>query len=119
MTAAPSVEEVVQRASSRAFGRALITNVLRGQLVEAIVAIAIEPEWNWCSQDFASWDFDRADGLRLEVKQSAARQTWLGPEHSRTSCQFDIRSRTEGGRALSLSKSRGVQHSFTSSLTIR
>lgn len=87
-----SIDDIKRRVSDAAFGRPLVTNVLRGLVAEAIVASALEPEWNWCSEDYASWDFERADGLKLEVKQSAARQSWAttGPP---SKCRFDIRAR--------------------------
>lgn len=94
MKLVPSVDEVVARVSREAFGRPLVTNVLRGQVVEAIVALALEPEWTWCAADYRSWDFERADGVRLEVKQSAARQTWAAPAHGRVRPTFDIRARS-------------------------
>lgn len=87
-----SVADIEQRVSAAVFGHPLITNVLRGHVVEAIVATALEPEWNWCGADYASWDFERADGLRLEVKQSANRQTWVGSSSPRAS--FDVAVRT-------------------------
>jgi hypothetical protein len=90
----PSIEDVVARVSREAFGRPLVTNVLRGQVVEAIVAMALEPDWKWCAGDYSSWDFERADGLRLEVKQSAARQTWAAPSHGRINPSFDIKARS-------------------------
>lgn len=58
------------------------------------MATALEPAWRWCSGDWASWDFQRQDGVRLEVKQSASRQTWAAPSHGKVSPNFDIRERT-------------------------
>ncbi|WP_156677946.1 hypothetical protein [Sphingomonas profundi] len=84
--------EIMAAASAAAFGRPLVTNVLRGLVVEAIVAAALCPSWRWCSQDYHAWDFERADGLRLEVKQSAMRQSWESIRPSR--CAFDIAERT-------------------------
>jgi hypothetical protein len=108
----PSVDQVIERVSREAFGRPLITNVLRGHVVEAIIAMALEPQWAWCGSDYSSWDFERADGLRLEVKQSAARQTWEPPAHGIIRTSFDIKKRTgrweganfieEAGRAAHL-----------------
>jgi hypothetical protein len=89
-----SVEQVIERVSKEAFGRPLVMNVLRGHVVEAIVAMALEPEWTWCAGDYSSFDFEQADGLRLEVKQSAARQTWDPPSHGRIYPSFDIKVRT-------------------------
>ena len=67
-------------------------------MAEAIVALALEPEWDWCSADYAGWDFERRDGLRLEVKQSAAMQSWSNRKPSKA--VFDVAARTgywEGG----------------------
>ena len=90
--------EVITKVTEAAFGKPLVTNVLRGQIAEAIVALALEPEWDWCSADYSGWDFERGDGLRLEVKQSAARQSWGTSKPSKAI--FDVAARTghwEGG----------------------
>ena len=84
--------EIVAKVCDAAFGKPLITNVLRAQIVEAMVAIALEPEWHWCGADYAPCDFERSDGMRLEVKQSAARQTWITAKPSKPI--FDIAART-------------------------
>ncbi|MGQ0661860.1 hypothetical protein [Sphingosinicella sp.] len=99
--AAPSVSTILQRAADAAFGKPLVTNIHRGLIAEAVVATALEPEWRWCSEDYASWDFERADGVRLEVKQSAARQTWEKDGDKPSACSFDIaerKGRYEGTR---------------------
>lgn len=88
----PTVDDIQAKVSQSAFGRPLITNVLRGHVVEAIVALALEPEWSWCAEDYSSWDFERADGFRLEVKQSAARQSWATSDKP-SACSFDIAER--------------------------
>lgn len=62
-------------------------------MAEAIIAMLIEPAWRWCSADYAAWDFERHDGVRLEVKQSAARQTWHSAADKPSNCLFDIRAR--------------------------
>ena len=87
------VEDIKRAAAEAAFGRPLITNVLRGLVVETIVAAALSPDWRLCSEDYAGWDLERGDGKLLEVKQSAARQSWTvdGGKPSRSS--FDIRPR--------------------------
>lgn len=88
----PCVRDILNKVSETAFGRPLVTNVLRGLVVEAIVAAALEPQWQWCAEDYSSWDFQRADGLRLEVKQSAARQSWAVSDKP-SQCSFDIAQR--------------------------
>lgn len=87
-------EQVVARAAEAAFGRPLVTNILRAMLVEAMVAAALEPDWAWCSADYASWDFQHRSGVRLEVKQSAAWQSWSTETSKPSKCSFDIASRT-------------------------
>jgi len=80
-------------ACKTAFGNRLVTNSLRGIVAEAVVASALKQEWLWCSADYAGWDFERSDGIRLEVKQSAARQTWQRSDGRPSVCSFDIRAR--------------------------
>jgi len=92
MNAPPTTWDILRKVADAAFGRPLVTNVLRGMVAEAIVACALEPEWHWCAQDYANWDFERADGLRLEVKQSAARQSWATSDKP-SACSFDIAAR--------------------------
>jgi hypothetical protein len=89
----PTVSAVVAKASEAAFGRPLVSNTLRAMVVEAMVDLALGDGWTWCSADFAGWDFQHDDGTRLEVKQSAARQTWAAPARP-AAPRFDIAART-------------------------
>ncbi|MCB2074957.1 MAG: hypothetical protein H6917_04955 [Novosphingobium sp.] len=84
---------MIAKVCEAAFGKPLVTNVLRGQVIEAIIALALEPEWTWCSADYASWDFERDDGLRMEVKQSAYRQSWKTDPNAKISPGFDVKAR--------------------------
>lgn len=88
------IADVVAHVSDAAFGRPLVTNVLRGHVAEAIVSLALGPAWRWCAADYASWDFEREDGVRLEVKQSARRQSWNAMTKARSRPSFDARPRT-------------------------
>jgi hypothetical protein len=72
------------------FGKPLVTNVFRSLLVEAMIARALGPQWRWCAADFAAWDLEHESGFRLEVKQSAARQSWSQPGGASSSPRFDI-----------------------------
>lgn len=83
--------QVVALASERTFNSPLVTNVFRSVLVEAMIATTL-PEWIWCSSDYASHDFEHRDGARLEVKQTALRQTWISANPSVPS--WDIKVRT-------------------------
>jgi hypothetical protein len=85
-----TVDDIVRKATEVTFNKPLVTNVFRSVLVEAIVAAALS-DWDWCSRDYASCDFRHPDSTRLEVKQSAARQTWFAGHASRAS--WDIRPR--------------------------
>ncbi|MFY7925665.1 MAG: hypothetical protein ACOVN5_07630 [Aquidulcibacter sp.] len=91
------VRSVFEKASNAAFGNRLITNINRGLVAEAIVALALGPDWQWVSADYSSWDFERADGIKLEVKQSAALQSWSKAFHGanvESKASFDIAPRT-------------------------
>ncbi|OYU72120.1 MAG: hypothetical protein CFE32_24690, partial [Alphaproteobacteria bacterium PA3] len=91
------IKRVYKKASKAAFGNPLITNINRGLVAEAIIAIALEPDWMWVSADYASWDFERADGIKLEVKQSASLQSWTQAFHGsnrQSKPSFDIAART-------------------------
>lgn len=87
------IMKVFEKASKSAFGNPLITNINRGLVAEAIVALALEPEWHWVSSDYSGWDFERPDGVRLEVKQSAVLQSW-NDNGSLSKASFDIAPRT-------------------------
>lgn len=92
------VLRVRQHASAAAFGSSIVQNNLRALVVEAIVDLTLPPGWRWCSQDWAGWDFEHEDGVRLEVKQTAAKQTWAAPVRP-SAPRFDIaerRGRWEG-----------------------
>lgn len=90
-----SIGDVISKASEAAYGAPLVSNDFRGHLVEAIIALHIGDVWTWCGANYAAWDFEHAkDKIRLEVKQSARKQSWAPPAHGKTSTVFDIRERT-------------------------
>lgn len=89
----PTVDEIRTKLCAAAFGSPLISNIYRGLVAEIIVGVAMGSEWKMCSGDWRGWDFEHAMGWRLEVKQSAARQTWTGTRKA-TKPIFDIRTRT-------------------------
>lgn len=100
-----SVAEVVAKAADAAFGKPLVTNVLRAQIVEAMIALSLTSHWQWCSADYSPCDFQHDDGLRLEVKQSAARQTWSTDKPSKAI--FDVASRTGRNEAAGWVEEQG------------
>lgn len=75
-------------------GKPLVGNAFRGTLAEAILAGVLEPEWRWRTDGWGCFDFERADGTGLEVKQSAAVQDWHCANDKPSPGRFDIRART-------------------------
>jgi hypothetical protein len=92
-TASATVNEITAMAGDAAFGRRLIQNNLRSIVVEAMVAKALGSAWRWSSADWAPYDFEGPNGIRLEVKQSAAQQTWSTPASKPSKPLFDIAAR--------------------------
>lgn len=85
----------ITRLAQRCFGQRIIRNDLRGELVEEIVAMALEPEWVLCAGDWAAFDLKQADGpLRIQVKQSAALQTWHKPDARPPTPCFSIKEKS-------------------------
>lgn len=68
-------EQIIRSAEVAVFGRPLVMIVYRGVIAEAIVAAALS-DWEWCSSDYFEHDFIHPQGTRLEVKQTALKQTW-------------------------------------------
>ena len=54
----------------------IMGNLYRPHYVERMVAIGLGEGFKLVSADWAGWDIEGPKGLRIEVKQSAARQTW-------------------------------------------
>jgi hypothetical protein len=89
----PTKDEIRDAASQVAFGEPLVQNNLRGLVVEVIVDHALKLDWLRCARDWKGWDFEHGtDHTRLEVKQSARRQTWAPPK-SPEAPRFDIAAR--------------------------
>ncbi|MHA6643739.1 hypothetical protein [Mesorhizobium sp. A623] len=89
-----NTESIIASATSTAFGKPLVNNVLRSIISEAIVDAALDDNWTWCSADWAGIDFQHADGTRLEVKQSAALQSWQNADKKPSQSRFDIARRS-------------------------
>jgi hypothetical protein len=96
MKSTPTIDAIRDHVSRVAFGSPLVQNNLRALVVEAIIDSALSPTWRWVSKDWAGWDFEHVESrVRLEVKQSAARQTWKAPPKQKLPLpRFDVRERT-------------------------
>ena len=83
------IDELVRVAAQRSF-RPVMTNVMRSTYVEVMIDKALGPDWR-LTGDWDGWDFEHADGTRLEIKQSASLQAWRQKGPSVPS--FDIGAR--------------------------
>lgn len=70
------VGSVVAELARDLFDRPVMSNLARPLYVERLVARALLLAWRYVGSDWAGWDLESEAGARLEVKQSAARQTW-------------------------------------------
>ena len=90
---------VSQRIVERIYNQPLIGNVERGQYVECMVELALSdqrPQWS-LTNTWDPWDLVQTDtGARIEVKNSAAAQTWTAqsPPQTQAVPSFDIAPRS-------------------------
>jgi hypothetical protein len=100
------MNEIARRLAARLFDKPLIENQYRSAFIEAMIEPTLESlGWRYVGDGWSGWDFEREGGKRpqdrLEVKQSAAQQTWSEGRDLRTKGAFDIAPRTgyfyEGG----------------------
>lgn len=97
---ATEINEIALRLAERVFNQRLIANEYRGAFVEAMIDPYLEPfGWRFVGDGWSGWDFEHAPSRsRLEVKRSAAQQSW--PTDKPTRGVFDIAPRKgyyEGG----------------------
>ena len=86
---------VLSNLFDRLYGGTVIRNDLRGELVEEIVGMALAPEWKLCGSDWSSCDLQHAEsGLRIQVKQSAARQSWAPGNRGHVQPRFSVAAKT-------------------------
>jgi len=77
------------------FDQPVIGNLYRPHYVERMIAIALGDGFELVSADWAAWDIQSSCGLRIEIKQSAAWQTWSDVTGGKPSKGvFDISART-------------------------
>ena len=91
-------DQVVQSLSKRFYSQPLMENVYRGDYVEELILFALGAGWEAVGR-WGSWDLEKGvDGVRVEVKQSAALQPpqpWYKPAGGRKgSPAFNIAPKT-------------------------
>ena len=91
----PLHNQILKDLMDRFYGNPLISNIWRGHYVEGLIYCALSDNWK-LGADWDGWDLENDAGVRLEVKQSTACQTWQSPRESgkRSSTSFDIAPRT-------------------------
>lgn len=88
-----NANEIAKKAGDAAFGNPLVENSWRSHVVEMIVESVLSPEWRWSAEGWSGWDFEHVrTGLRLEVKQSAAKQSWKGTPKRSSQPKFSIQT---------------------------
>lgn len=94
------VDEILESLKNKLFNVPIMSNLYRPHYVEHMIAIGLGEGFQLMSGDWGGWDIDGQQGkhrLRIEIKQSAALQTWTnhpsrGGKLTRGS--FDIAPRT-------------------------
>jgi hypothetical protein len=87
-------EVIRERLSRRLFAKRIMQNQIRPLYVEAMIEDALGPDWVYVGADWGGWDFDGPDGIKLEIKQSAASQSWSAGRGITTRPIFDIAPRS-------------------------
>jgi hypothetical protein len=88
-----NANEIAKKAGDAAFGNPLVENSWRSHVVEMIVESVLSPEWKWSAEGWSGWDFQHVKtGLRLEIKQSAAKQSWTGTPKRTSQPKFSIQT---------------------------
>ncbi len=88
-------DPLITRLTNRLFGAPLLRNSIRGELVEEMVAVALEPEWALCAGDWGACDLIEVGGpFRIQVKQWAARQSWHADDSPPSRSRFSIAHKT-------------------------
>ena len=79
------------------YERRIMSNVDRAGFVECMVRTLLGTDWQlmWIlGDDWAPWDIEHLSKAKIEIKQSAARQSWHPPNVSNVGApRFDIRPR--------------------------
>ncbi len=88
--------DIISQIASEIYDRPIMSNLARPPYVERMVARVLGGGWQHVGSDWNGWDVEhRPSGARLEVKQSARRQSWTesGKFKANDAPRFDIRHR--------------------------
>ena len=71
--------KIIDAIVSDEFDQRIMSNLTRPLYVERMVAFLLGDEWKYVGANWSGWDIENVNnGIRIEVKQSAARQVWTG-----------------------------------------
>ena len=82
---------------SEFYDQPIMSNLARPHYVERMIALGLGRDWKLVSANWSGWDIENTTGVRIEVKQSAARQVWTDRPSSQgrpSKGIFDIAPRT-------------------------
>ena len=89
----PLAKEIVEEIVTELYRQRVLSNLMRPLYVEHLLARLLAGQCRCVGADWSGWDLEDADsGMRIEVKQSAARQTWSREKPAKPI--FDIAERT-------------------------
>jgi hypothetical protein len=85
------MNEIAARLAARLFDCRIIANQFRSAFIEAMIEpFLAQTGWRYVGGSWSGWDFERGGIERLEVKQSAAHQTWSDDRRVETRGSFDL-----------------------------
>ena len=90
-------DKIIEQIVADFYDTPIMGNVVRPHYVERMIALGLGGDWKLVSADWSGWDLENANGVRIEVKQSAAHQTWTDLPSMKgraTRGSFDIKART-------------------------
>ena len=88
------MNEIALRLAAKLFDQRLIQNQFRSLFIEMMLEPFLAASgWRYVGDNWGGWDFERGE-QRLEVKQSAAHQTWAPLNKTPFRGTFDIAART-------------------------
>jgi hypothetical protein len=94
----PIAKETIAEMVAELYGQPIMSNLTRPLYLEKLLARLLKGEWRHVGGDWSGWDLENfASRARIELKQSAARQTWTdSPTRvgKPTKPIFDIQERT-------------------------
>src|SRR5262245_39034385 len=74
----PVTQEIIQELVDELYGRSVMSNLTRPIFIEKLLLRLLKGNWQHVGGDWSWWDLQNThSGARIELKQSAARQTWM------------------------------------------